>query len=113
MLRRGAKEAKRDLETGLDPEGDDFELAGLRRHSGPGPRARRPLYPLLCGAVNLVRSRRLEWQDRKAASFVFSPLFADTSLCPIARPCRSVIASNCRSHSAAAKRYRARRWPRN
>lgn len=71
--------ASRDAETGLDPEKDDIKLRVLRefqyqKHSDE-KETLRPLYPLLCGAVNLVRSRRLEWQDRKAASFVFSPLF--------------------------------------
>ncbi|KRB07746.1 patatin-like phospholipase family protein [Lysobacter sp. Root690] len=67
--------AVRDLETGLDPEGDDIKLSRLRKFRDVDEESERPLYPLLCGAVNLVRSRRLEWQDRKAASFVFSPLF--------------------------------------
>ena len=40
-----------------------------RRHSGAP-------FPLLNGALNLVDGGNLAWQDRKAASFFFSPLYS-------------------------------------
>lgn len=70
-----------DPDTDLDPVGDDIKLAALI----PGKRTpaandgrsggHRPLYPLISAAVNLTSTQELDWQDRKAASFVFSPLF--------------------------------------
>jgi hypothetical protein len=35
----------------------------------------RPLYPLIGAAMNLVSAKQLDWQDRRAASFVFTPLY--------------------------------------
>lgn len=67
--------ASRDEETGLDPEGDDIALSDLLKPLTAQPDNTRPLYPLLCGAINIRRSSRLEWQDRMAASFVFSPIY--------------------------------------
>jgi hypothetical protein len=32
-------------------------------------------YPILCGALNVTHGERLAWQERKAESFTFSPLF--------------------------------------
>ncbi len=40
-------------------------------------------YPILNAAINLVRGRNLAWQERKAASFVFTPLFSGFDL-PVA-----------------------------
>ena len=54
---------------------DDFllsELANLpfgRPPAGPVP------YPILSAALNLVGGKELAWQQRKAASFIFSPRF--------------------------------------
>jgi hypothetical protein len=39
-------------------------------------------YPLINTAINLSGAPRLEWQQRKAASFVFSPLFCGFELPP-------------------------------
>lgn len=66
--------------TGFDP-GDDLPLARLApgrpgdretEHPGgyDGP------YPLLNIALNLVAGTELAWQERKAASFVFAPLYS-------------------------------------
>ncbi|MGH8076295.1 MAG: hypothetical protein ACREPE_03075, partial [Lysobacter sp.] len=73
-----------DPETDLDPVGDDLKLAELLQPSKEEGAHGRPLYPLLCGAVNLVATDQLDWQDRKAASFVFSPLFCGHQ--PLHRP---------------------------
>ena len=73
-----------DPEMDLDPAGDDIELGDLLhtsrdedpiRVAGIERRAHRPLYPLISAAANLTATRDLDWQDRRAASFVFSPLF--------------------------------------
>lgn len=55
--------------TGFDPR-DDLALAGLPT---------RP-YPLYNTALNLVGGHELAWQQRKAASFTFSPLFCGYEL---------------------------------
>ena len=50
---------------------DDLVLADLvevERCDGT-----RPLFPLLGTALNLVAAKQLDWQDRKAASFLLSP----------------------------------------
>lgn len=55
--------------TGFDPA-DDLELQGLQENKGySGP------YPLINATLNLVKGKDLAWQERKAESFVFSPLF--------------------------------------
>lgn len=83
-----------DADTDLDPEGDDIVLAELlvpewqAPRDGPGDsggaRRARPLYPLIGATANLTATRDLDWQDRKAASFVFSPLFCGHF--PLPRP---------------------------
>ncbi len=52
--------------TGFDPD-DDCKLATLRTDLGP--------YPIINTALNLVAGDELAWQQRKAASFVFTPKF--------------------------------------
>lgn len=52
---------------------DDLLLADLikkKRLDG-----RRPLFPLVGSALNLVAAKQLDWQDRKAASFCMTPGF--------------------------------------
>ncbi|MCC6534705.1 MAG: patatin-like phospholipase family protein [Burkholderiales bacterium] len=63
------------LFTGFDRD-DDIALADL---GGPatslGPsRPQRP-YPLINTAINLTTGQKLAWQQRKAGSFLFSPLY--------------------------------------
>lgn len=61
--------------TGFDPA-DDLPLSTLspdvrrdgRHYDGP--------FPLLNIALNLVSGEELAWQERRAASFVFTPLFS-------------------------------------
>jgi len=56
--------------TGFDAEDADVAMSELLPHKGYcGP------YPLFCTALNLTRGEDLAWQERKAASFVFSPLY--------------------------------------
>ena len=56
--------------TGFDDKDADVAMSELIPHNGYyGP------YPLFCTALNLTRGQDLAWQERKAASFVFSPLY--------------------------------------
>ena len=55
--------------TGLDP-GDSPRLADLKCDG----MVQRP-YPLINTALNISRSSNLAWQERKAASFLFTPEF--------------------------------------
>ena len=55
--------------TGLDPK-DSPTLADLK-HKG---KVQRP-YPLINTALNIAHSKNLAWQERKAASFLFTPEF--------------------------------------
>ena len=87
--------------TGFDRE-DDVPLATLRAdprslgpiggESGPGQLApyRGPL-PIIATALNLVKGEDLAWQERKAQSFVFTPLFSGYDHAPVgpSRPHRS------------------------
>lgn len=66
--------------TGFDPE-DDLSLSDFRV-APPAPhnlaRAARPYYgpfPIINTALNLVAGKELAWQERKAASFAFTPLY--------------------------------------
>jgi hypothetical protein len=57
--------------TGFDEKDADVAMSELLPHKGYyGP------YPLVCTALNLTRGQDLAWQERKAASFVFSPLYS-------------------------------------
>jgi hypothetical protein len=64
--------------TGFDAE-DDLLLASLRPECEPGVRKRGATYtgpyPIFNAALNLVHGDRLSRQERKAASFIFSPRF--------------------------------------
>ena len=61
--------------TGFD-ERDSSELmvAQLTVENYPGP------IPLFCCAMNITTGEDLAWQERKAASFVFSPLYSGYSV---------------------------------
>jgi len=68
----GASNRNRDPQpfTGLDPTDNDTRMSHLcvdRQYLGP--------YPIINTALNLVRGKRLAWQQRKAASFVFTPKY--------------------------------------
>ena len=70
----GASNLSRNPEptTNFDVQ-DDLVLADLvevERLDG-----RRPLFPLVGSALNLVAAKQLDWQDRKAASFCMTPGF--------------------------------------
>ncbi|PWT79666.1 MAG: hypothetical protein C5B57_13555, partial [Blastocatellia bacterium] len=55
--------------TGIDPEDSNVPVSGLRASAGyPGP------FPIFCAALNISDGDELAWQERKAASFVFTPI---------------------------------------
>jgi len=60
--------------TGFAPS-DDLRLAELR-HDTAGP------FPIVNAALNLVGGHDLAWQERKATSFVFTPLFCGFQKAP-------------------------------
>lgn len=60
--------------TNFDPR-DDLPLATVIEPPPGSPPGPRPLYPLIGATLNLVATKMLDWQDRKAASFVLSPRF--------------------------------------
>ena len=53
---------------------DDIPLCKLEELFPRGGPARAP-YPIINAALNLVGGKELAWQQRKAASFVFTPLY--------------------------------------
>jgi len=61
--------------TGFDREDDIAlsDLAGPAASDGPH-RLQRP-YPIVNTAINLTTGQKLAWQQRKAGSFVFTPLY--------------------------------------
>jgi hypothetical protein len=68
----GASNSNRrpDFWTGFD-ESDDIPLSAL----WPPKDGVRRLYPVINVALNMAATKKLEWQDRKAVSFVFTPLY--------------------------------------
>jgi hypothetical protein len=65
--------------TGLD-DGDDLPLRDLAGAPEKEP-VQRPLH-ILNAALNISQGANLAWQERKAASFVFTPLYCGYSLAP-------------------------------
>ncbi|MFZ1984847.1 MAG: patatin-like phospholipase family protein [Desulfatitalea sp.] len=57
--------------TGFDPDDNKVRMADLL----PSENGYRGPYLLVNAAINLVRTTRLAWQQRKAGAFLFSPLF--------------------------------------
>lgn len=70
----GASNSKRNSHkfTGFDPY-DDMKLHEFEA-DGKGP------YPIINATLNLVGGSELAWQKRKAASFIFSPLYCGYEL---------------------------------
>jgi len=66
--------------TGLD-DADDFPMKDLGRHigAGDGPTIQRPFH-IINTTLNITQGSNLAWQERKAASFVFTPLYCGYSL---------------------------------
>jgi len=73
---RNSKDRNPNPFTGFD-RADDVKLASLRV-SSPIPSESAPYvgpYPLINTSLNLVAGKELAWQERKAESFVFSPIY--------------------------------------
>ena len=64
--------------TGFD-ETDDIQLADLWTSRAD---CERRLYPVINAALNMAATKRLEWQERKAVSFVFTPLYCGSGATP-------------------------------
>jgi hypothetical protein len=58
-----------DAWTGFDPD-DDIPLAELWP---PRKDDKKVLYPVINATLNMAATKKLEWQERKAVSFVFTP----------------------------------------
>ena len=66
-----------DFWTGFD-ESDDIPLADL----WPPRDNKKWLYPVINVALNMAATKRLEWQERKAVSFVLTPLYCGSGATP-------------------------------
>jgi hypothetical protein len=75
----GASNEKRrpDFWTGFD-ETDDIPLTDL----WPPHDKERRLYPVINVTLNMAATKRLEWQERKAVSFVLTPLYCGSGATP-------------------------------
>jgi hypothetical protein len=71
----GASNPKRDPHpfTGFD-ENDNLEMWRLQERPAAEEPRDRPPFHVVNAALNLVRGRKLAWQERKAESFTISPL---------------------------------------
>ncbi|WP_300340622.1 patatin-like phospholipase family protein [Accumulibacter sp.] len=89
----GASNTKRNpLPTvGID-EGDDPMLRDLIAGKGEAAIVYRP-FPVWCAAVNVTTERRLGLSERKAASFVFTPLRAGFHVATLERSAKSTKSS--------------------
>jgi hypothetical protein len=61
--------------TGLDPA-DNVRMCHLAPAAPAGP----ALYPVVNIALNVTKSEKLAWQERKASSFVFTPKFSGSAM---------------------------------
>jgi hypothetical protein len=68
---------------------DTVPMPSLVRDAAGNPVAHRP-YPLVNTALNLTGSSRSEWQERKAASFVFSPMYSGFEIPRVLSPRRDM-----------------------
>lgn len=100
----GASNPRRKPEptTNFDPN-DDLVLADVVEESRDAS-GLRPLFPLIGSALNLVATRQLDWQDRKAASFCFTPGYcgyvpppSHDDACPIGDAAPAVAATTSRA----------------
>jgi predicted acylesterase/phospholipase RssA len=80
-------ERKPNLFTGFDPD-DDLFLAELAQNAPPngGKIKYTGPYPILNTALNVTHGTRLNWQERKAESFVFTPRFCGYNVMPDHHP---------------------------
>jgi hypothetical protein len=82
---RGRRGRSANRFTGFDPD-DDVPLARLHIDASSAPSGEPPEhrydgpYPVINTALNLVTGENLAWQERKAASFVFTPHYSGYEL---------------------------------
>jgi len=70
-----AKERTPNPFTGFDPN-DDLKLSQLRVKNSVGKTDYVGPFPIVNAALNVTHGERLAWQERKAESFVFTPLYS-------------------------------------
>jgi len=70
-----AKERTPNPFTGFDPN-DDLKLSELRARNTEGITDYVGPFPIVNAALNVTHGERLAWQERKAESFVFTPLYS-------------------------------------
>ena len=98
--------------TGFD-EDDDLPLAKLRvkpaagRENGKDKRAGRPLH-IVNAALNITQGTSLAWQERKAASFTFTPLHCGYALGASTGDIEPLVASGNTGPSDSARAARER-----
>src|SRR5262249_23767621 len=94
----GASRPKRDPDpvTGFDPD-DDLPLTDLR--AGDGAAYDGP-FLLVNAAMNLVRGTELAWHERKAESFVLTPLYCGGGRRRVSRRARRPAGAWARGRAA-------------
>ncbi|MDP3007960.1 MAG: patatin-like phospholipase family protein [Methylococcales bacterium] len=77
----GARKGDRNpnVFTGFD-EKDNIQLNELLKKDTTGKEYIDGLYPIINGTLNLVAGKQLAWQQRKGASFIFSPKYCGYSI---------------------------------
>jgi len=77
----GARKGDRNpnVFTGFD-EKDNIQLNELLKKDTAGKEYIDGLYPIINGTLNLVAGKQLAWQQRKGASFIFSPKYCGYSI---------------------------------
>ncbi|MGA7795160.1 MAG: patatin-like phospholipase family protein [Candidatus Acidiferrales bacterium] len=75
--------------TGFDPE-DDVLLHNLVPDKTNGKRPYYGPYPIINATLNLVKGEELAWQERKAASFIFTPRFSGFDVRPSKDGCHDI-----------------------
>lgn len=76
--------------TGFDPQDDGILMSQLKAEGGyDGP------YPIINTTLNLVSGDQLAWQQRKAASFVFTPRYCGYEVNPESQTSKNKNLSEC------------------
>ena len=88
--------------TGFDP-GDDVSMHTLLTKQGPTNVVSQRPYHIVNTALNLVHGKDLEWQQRKAASFTFTPKFSGFELPPTAESAEPAMLSGTRANGPSAR----------
>jgi hypothetical protein len=88
--------------TGFDPA-DDIAMHTLLLRQGPTNLVSQRPYHIVNTALNLVHGKDLEWQQRKAASFTFTPKFSGFELPPTAESAEEAVPGQTRPNGPSAR----------